>query len=154
MKLSSIIEIVVVVVAMVLCPASALGANIVENGDFEWGNGGFSSNYMSPPYTDGTIWAEGTYAITTNPILVHGLAASFGDHTTGTGYMLAASSPEVVRSPCPGRAGMTPTSSQVHSQTTQRVLSSRMPPLRSSFARSVHASDQVVHDWLFPVQED
>ncbi|MFI5195788.1 MAG: gliding motility-associated C-terminal domain-containing protein [Chitinophagales bacterium] len=62
--------------------------NLVYNGDFSLGNTGFTSTYT---YVSGpsSLVPEGTYAITTNPILDHPGAVSFGDHTTGTGNMMA-----------------------------------------------------------------
>ena len=68
--------------------ASADPTNLVYNGDFSLGNTGFSSDYI---HNAGNIWNEGMYAITSNPILVHGAAASHFDHTLGTasGRMMA-----------------------------------------------------------------
>jgi len=69
--------------------------NLVVNGDFSAGNTGFSSTY---PYVSGpgSLVPAGVYAITTNPHMEHPGAASFADHTSGTGNMMAingASSP-------------------------------------------------------------
>ncbi len=62
--------------------------NLVYNGNFSLGNTGFTSTYtyVTGP---GSLGPEGTYAITTSPSLVHSGTASFGDHTTGTGNMMA-----------------------------------------------------------------
>ena len=62
--------------------------NFVNNGDFSNGNTGFTSSYIVPgmPYgTYGQLSNEGTYAVTTNPNLVHTNFASFPDHTGNTG---------------------------------------------------------------------
>lgn len=60
--------------------------NIIVNGDFEAGNTGFSTGYT---YSPGNIHGPGTYDIVTDPQLSHASATSFGDHTTGSGYMMA-----------------------------------------------------------------
>ena len=62
------------------------GTELVVNGSFELGNTGFQSSYA---YSPGNIADLSTYDITTNPADVHFSAASFGDHTTGTGEMMA-----------------------------------------------------------------
>ena len=62
--------------------------NLVYNGDFSLGNIGFTSTYTYGAGTN-SIWNAGTYAITTSPSLVHNGTAAFGDHTTGTGNMMA-----------------------------------------------------------------
>lgn len=62
--------------------------NMVNNGDFSLGNTGFSSTYTYVTGA-GSLVPEATYAITTNVTLVHPGAVSFGDHTTGTGNMMA-----------------------------------------------------------------
>ncbi len=63
--------------------------NVVFNGDFSFGNIGFTSNYTlgtGGPW--GLLSYEGTYAITTNAQLTHNNFASCSDHTTGTGNMM------------------------------------------------------------------
>lgn len=63
--------------------------NFVNNGNFSSGNTGFTSNYIlgtGEPW--GLVSNDGTYAITTNPSIVHTNFANFGDHTTGTGQMM------------------------------------------------------------------
>jgi len=62
--------------------------NLVFNGDFSDGDTAFTSAY---PYVSGSgsLEPEGVFAITTDPHLDHPGAASFGDHTTGTGNMMA-----------------------------------------------------------------
>ncbi len=67
---------------------SLIPYQLVYNGDFSLGNTGFSSSYA---YVSGpnSLQPASSYAITTNPLLVHTGIASFGDHTTGTGNMMA-----------------------------------------------------------------
>lgn len=62
---------------------------LIPNGDFEAGNTGFTSQYdlATPPFT---MQPESTYTVGTNPLDVHSLWFSMGDHTTGTGNMLIA----------------------------------------------------------------
>ncbi len=62
-----------------------IDSNLIINGDFELGNTGFSSNYT---YNPTSVWNEATYAITTNPQIVHTNFASCSDHTSGTGKMM------------------------------------------------------------------
>ena len=64
---------------------SAFGQNLLVNGDFEMGNAGFTSTYA---YSPSNLWNE-DHDTVTNPRLDHRLGGSFGDHTTGTGFMLA-----------------------------------------------------------------
>ena len=69
-------------------PATPEPANLVTNGDFESGNTGFTSGY-----TYGDVSNPGTYWVGTNPSQAPGAFADWykgGDHTTGTGNMLAA----------------------------------------------------------------
>ncbi len=61
-------------------------ANLLTNGDFDGGNTGFSSAYT---YSPGSIVLAATYDVVRNPLDSHSLAASFPDHTSGTGLMLA-----------------------------------------------------------------
>lgn len=67
---------------------SIISSNLVMNGDFSAGNIGFTSAYtfVSGP---GSLVPAGVYAISTDPHNEHPGAASFHDHTTGTGNMLA-----------------------------------------------------------------
>jgi hypothetical protein len=70
--------------------------NLLDNGSFEAGNTGFTSGYR---YSPGNLQPEGSYDVVTNPHNSHPLAPSYGDHTTGTGKMLAfngATTPGVV----------------------------------------------------------
>ena len=69
--------------------------NLVVNGDFSGGNTGFTSAYTYATGSSGLV-PTSVYAITTSPSNNHPQGASFGDHTTGTGNMMAingASSP-------------------------------------------------------------
>jgi hypothetical protein len=65
---------------------AALAYSGLQNGDFEAGNVGFMSGYTFSP---GNLGPAGTYDVVTNPHLSHSGSASFGDHTTGHGLMLA-----------------------------------------------------------------
>jgi hypothetical protein len=69
-----------------LCQAAALGQNLLVNGSFEAGNTGFTGDYTFASTGSGS----GHYDIVRNPRDSHGGAASFGDHTSGTGLMLVA----------------------------------------------------------------
>ena len=78
-----------------LTVTSLVPYNLVFNGDFNEGDTAFTSAY---PYVSGvgSLVPTGVFAITTDPHLDHPDAASFGDHTTGSGNMMAingASSP-------------------------------------------------------------
>ena len=67
--------------------ATAFGQNLLVNSDFEMGNTGFASTYTCSPGSH--YLPEGHYDVLTNPRADHPLGASFGDHTTGSGFMLA-----------------------------------------------------------------
>ena len=64
-----------------------LGDNLIANGDFELGNASFFTEYI---YSPGDLTNEGWYDVLPDPIAAHPGAASYGDHTTGTGMMMAA----------------------------------------------------------------
>ncbi|MFT5487938.1 MAG: hypothetical protein ACI9JL_000697 [Paracoccaceae bacterium] len=66
--------------------SAAASANLINNGDFEAGNTGFTSSYA---YNPGNIGPAGTYDTIANPATAHSLASSYGDHTTGSGLMMA-----------------------------------------------------------------
>lgn len=72
-------------VALLLWSSQAK-ASFIINGDFESGNIGFTTQYNHSP---GLIGAEQSYDILTNPFPAHPSAASYGDHTTGSGLMMA-----------------------------------------------------------------
>jgi hypothetical protein len=62
-------------------------ADLLVNGNFESGNTGFTTGYN---FSNGTgIGTQRVYDILTNPYPAHPSAASYGDHTTGTGLMMA-----------------------------------------------------------------
>jgi hypothetical protein len=65
---------------------SSSAAELFVNGNFSSGNTGFGSAYT---YSPGNLLPAGTYDVVTDPVLANIYAASFGDHTTGTGLMLA-----------------------------------------------------------------
>jgi len=67
--------------------AHLLGQNLLINGSFESGNNGFTTDYTHAP---GNISPPGTYDVVRNPRDSHALGASFTDHTSGMGFMLAA----------------------------------------------------------------
>ena len=60
--------------------------NNIANGDFEGGNGAFSSNYV---YSPGNLWPEGVYEVLNDPSASHPNFAACGDHTSGSGQMMA-----------------------------------------------------------------
>src|SRR5262245_56943309 len=65
------------------------GQNLITNGDFALAITGFTSGYT---YSPGNILDPGTYDVVDNP--AHSRpndneSASYGDHTSGTGLMLA-----------------------------------------------------------------
>ncbi len=62
------------------------GNNLVMNGDFEAGNTGFTSDYIYNPVS---LVAEGVYAVTDNPNALHPGFQPCGDHTSGSGQMMA-----------------------------------------------------------------
>ena len=65
------------------------GSNLITNGDFESGNTGFSTQYtyVANP-APMAIWAEGTYAVGTNPNSYHQNFHNCSDHTSGSGNMM------------------------------------------------------------------
>ena len=65
--------------------ASASTINLLTNGDFEAGDTGFTTGLTA----DSGLSADGTYTITTDPSATNGYFRSIGDHTTGSGNMLA-----------------------------------------------------------------
>lgn len=78
-------RILTVAVAM-LGVTSLAYANLLTNGDFESGNTGFTSGYT---YSSGDIDGVGLYDVLSDPSSAHPSATSFGDHTTGSGLMMA-----------------------------------------------------------------
>jgi gliding motility-associated-like protein len=64
--------------------ASGVTSNLIFNGDFTFGNVGFTSAYT---YTT-NLWPEATYYIGINPQLYHTGFSPCVDHTTGNGNMM------------------------------------------------------------------
>lgn len=73
---------------LVVAEASATTINMINNGDFQAGNTGFSTDY-NPNVSIGVT--EGTYIICDNPYPHNGSATSYFDHTYGNanGLMMA-----------------------------------------------------------------
>lgn len=65
--------------------APDFGGNLVDNGDFEQGNSGFSSDYGFSP---GDLVPEGLYDVLDNPQNDHPGFAPCDDHTSGDGNMM------------------------------------------------------------------
>lgn len=61
-------------------------SQLLTNGNFELGNTGFVGTYVHSP---NDIVGARTYDVTTDPHLGNSNAFSYGDHTTGSGLMLA-----------------------------------------------------------------
>lgn len=62
------------------------GLNLINNGDFESGNSGFTSGYAHSP---GNLWPEGVYEVLPDPSASHPNFAACPDHTSGSGSMMA-----------------------------------------------------------------
>jgi hypothetical protein len=79
------------------CAVTVGGLGVVVNGDFSQGNTGFYSEFT---YSPTSLYPHTVYAIVDNPRSLHSGFASYGDHTTGLGLMMAvngsASSPTVL----------------------------------------------------------
>ena len=80
-----------------LASQAVAGPNLIENGDFEAGNSGFSSGYT---YVDhggyDALWGEGTYSVGANSADYHGLWANVGNHTPGgNNYMIVNGAPNI-----------------------------------------------------------
>ncbi len=65
--------------------APDLNNNLVDNGDFEGGNAGFTSDYG---YSPGNLVPEGLYDVLDNPQDDHPGFAPCDDHTSGSGNMM------------------------------------------------------------------
>lgn len=71
-----------------------VGANLVVNGDFTQGDVDFSTDFVhGTGGLYGQLSAEGTYAVTTNPSLVHNNFSSCTDHTGGGQMLVVNGSP-------------------------------------------------------------
>jgi len=66
-------------------------ANLLFNGDFEAGNVGFETEYAYSPVGAGDP-GPGNYSVVTNPAVFNGFFVTYGDHTSGSGLMLAVDS--------------------------------------------------------------
>jgi gliding motility-associated-like protein len=62
--------------------------NLITNGDFEQGNVGFTSGLTYKSGTGNILVPTSSYAIATDPKLVHSAFTSMVDHTTGKGKMM------------------------------------------------------------------
>lgn len=72
-----------IAIALLPVAGTAFAQNLLENGDFQSGNTGFSSQYE---YVH--TLTEGSYCITPSPVYCDEAASDFGDHTTGYGEMM------------------------------------------------------------------
>ena len=72
--------------ALVVFAHAPAKANLIVNGNFEAGNAGFGSDHT---YSPGNITPPDVYDVLANPSSAHGSATSYGDHTTGSGLMMA-----------------------------------------------------------------
>ena len=72
-----------------LAATSAAFGNLVQNGDFEVGNTGFTTDYVYVAPL-GAVHPQQKYTVHTDPADVHSGWVSYGDHTSGTGNMLIA----------------------------------------------------------------
>jgi hypothetical protein len=81
-------EVFMLGLAFFLAPgiAPSASANLIVNPDFSSGNTGFLTDYTFSP---GDLVPIQTYDIVTDPSLSHPEATSIGDHTSGTGNMMA-----------------------------------------------------------------
>jgi hypothetical protein len=68
------------------CSTLVVAGNLIANGDFSAGNSGFGSGYSFAAAND--CMPPGVYDIVLQPIDCHPYWASFGDHTSGDGYMM------------------------------------------------------------------
>ncbi len=63
-----------------------VSTNLIVNGNFEQGTTGFTNDYIHNP---GDLWPEGVYDVLPNPNAAHPDFPNCGDHTSGSGNMLA-----------------------------------------------------------------
>ena len=79
----------------VLAGQAIAGTNLIQNGDFEAGNTGFTSGYSYVAQQGYyALWGEGTYTVGANSDLYHGLWANVGNHTPGgNNYMIINGAP-------------------------------------------------------------
>lgn len=62
----------------------SISSNVVTNGDFEFGNSGFTSDYSNSP---GDLWSEGTYDVISDPSMSHANFSACSD-ASGSGTMM------------------------------------------------------------------
>ncbi|MGV6859774.1 MAG: hypothetical protein ACWA5X_12490, partial [bacterium] len=125
-----------------LLPASAY-ANLITNGDFEAGNTNFTSDYT---YNPTTIFDAGSYSVPTDPHNVHGAATSYGDHTTGSGNMLAANGSLTAHAKVWGQSvAVTPNTDYLFSIFSARWYPSVTPRL------SLEANSNVIGTYSIPL---
>ena len=82
-------RVVVVGLSILFLVAGRASAGLIVNGDFEAGNTGFVTTYM---YSPGDIGPARSYDVVANPALSRPNdvnPVSYGDHTTGSGLMMA-----------------------------------------------------------------
>ena len=69
------------------CSTLVVAGNLITNGDFSAGNSGFASDYAFAATDD--CMPPGVYDVVAQPVDCHPYWASFGDHTSGDGMMMA-----------------------------------------------------------------
>jgi hypothetical protein len=84
---------------------NSVRAALITNGNFESGNTGFTSGYDYSDVSDPGTWPAGIpfyplgsakrYTLVDNPHQAHWRASSFGDHTTGSGLMMAVNGADI-----------------------------------------------------------
>jgi len=81
--------ITIAMITVIALSMSAVGQNLIDNGDFEAGNAGFDSEYNYVSSTGPTaLQPPLVYTVGTDPSLYHSAWGNFGDHATGTGNMM------------------------------------------------------------------
>jgi len=86
-------------VAVIAGAAPASAVNLIDNGNFEAGNTGFTSGYgyVAPAAT--ALNPEALYTIDTNPNNSHSSFVSYGDNTTGSGLFMIVNGSGTVDTP-------------------------------------------------------
>ena len=76
-------------VAITLIVTGSLSANLIYNGDFEFGVAGFSTDYTYVAAPPDTVYDPQEYTIHTDPSQCHpSWTVSYKDHTSGAGNMM------------------------------------------------------------------
>jgi hypothetical protein len=75
-----------IILSLILCSLQCWSANLLTNADFEQGNSGFTSDFS---YSPGDLTSRDSLDLVHNPQEASSSAASFTDHTSGSGLMLA-----------------------------------------------------------------